>query len=268
MWLRDSANQISAYLHLLKGLPSESWTALYRLVLGVVYTQAACILHYPFANAFLPPTSPVEAENTDHVLPRIPPSIRDKKGTRCGIGVWEAKFELDSLASFIDLSAKVLAIRSDLLYNPAWIDAVELVLEVCQAQQRGTDEEAAILHKQAYQQDHDTPTHSDHGRKGASSIYRFNRETRTASETRSLSGLGEPARRCGESCTLTAMKMMKISLTESRMCRRIDQISISTVGRCNRVAVLDTVQRFLFNSLSDSQSPCQTILGCLRYRAC
>ena len=34
---------------------------------------------------------------------------------------------------------------------------------------------------------------------GAAGVYRFQREGWTASETRSLDGLGEPAKRCGES---------------------------------------------------------------------
>lgn len=84
--------------------------------------------------------------------------------------------------------------RVDFLHNRKWREAVKEVLRVCRLQQRGTDEESKLL---------DTPwwgpglPPESVGAAGKD-VYRFQRETRTASETRALSGLGEPAKRCGE----------------------------------------------------------------------
>lgn len=220
--LRSLSDAQSAYLPLLS-TPSTSahdWTALYRLVLGTVYSQAACIILHPFSNAFIPPTSTVKPDNTDrvhpppplevenetddskkkHPTPRPPPQIR----------VWESKYELDSLASFLSLSTSLMrsSHRVDPLFNSEWREAVRLVIRVCRLQQRGTDEEAELLGapwlgpKRPKEEERvgEWSWRGEGRYEGRDGVYRFERETRSGSETRSLGGLGEPARRCGGCC--------------------------------------------------------------------
>lgn len=77
MWLRDSSAQVSPYIALAKHDP-----ALRRLIAGLIRRQTQCLLLDPYANAFN------ETENgAGHTmdLPLQHP------------GVWERKFELDSL---------------------------------------------------------------------------------------------------------------------------------------------------------------------------
>ncbi|KAM0793773.1 hypothetical protein ACM66B_001191 [Microbotryomycetes sp. NB124-2] len=208
MWLRDSANQVDAYLPLLAtAKPKDSgWDSLYRLLLGTVYTQASCILFHPFSNAFIPPTSPVEASNSDWVRPKVPPPLTKGKNKDKGLRVWESKWELDSLASFVDLSGKLIEVtkRNDLIWNSDWRKAFQLVLEVCRLQQRSTEEEVALLKtpwlgpNQKQSSAETDPAFKEADRyKGRRGVYRFTRETRAGSETRPLGGLGEPARRTG-----------------------------------------------------------------------
>ncbi|SGY31389.1 BQ5605_C002g01226 [Microbotryum silenes-dioicae] len=85
MWLRDSTNQVTPYLSLLAPPPGtnpanytpdqKEWEALYRLMLGVVYAQASCILLHPRA------TEPPLGSETQSADPRSPnpplPSIVD-----------------------------------------------------------------------------------------------------------------------------------------------------------------------------------------------
>ncbi|KAK4052208.1 hypothetical protein OIO90_004430 [Microbotryomycetes sp. JL221] len=221
MWLRDSANQVDAYMPLLaSSSPQDAgWNSLYRLLLGTVYTQARCILLHPFSNAFIPPTSNVEPSNSDFVRPKVPSVLQlskvmpttikdDKKNQK--IRVWESKWELDSLASFVDLSSKLAQAsnRTDLFYNQEWNRAMRLVLKICKLQQRGTDEEVELLqtpwlgpNKDKQERQEETiegmDVNDDKRYQGRNGVYRFTRETRSGSETRPLSGLGEPAKRCG-----------------------------------------------------------------------
>ncbi|ORY90076.1 hypothetical protein BCR35DRAFT_287273 [Leucosporidium creatinivorum] len=223
-WLRDSASQVSAYLPLLStpSTSSHDWTALYRLILGTVYTQASCILLHPFSNAFIPPTSTVKSDNSDRVHPPPPLEVEEEDTVNKGkkkhpkprtpphIRVWESKYELDSLASFLSLSASLMrsSHRVDPLYNSSWREAVRLVIRVCRLQQRGTDEEAELLgapwlgpkrpKKDEEEEEVGEWSWKGEGRyEGRDGVYRFERETQAGSETRSLGGLGEPARRCG-----------------------------------------------------------------------
>lgn len=202
----------AAYIPLLSAPSSSSahWTALYRLILGLLYTQAECILLHPFSNAFIPPTSKLASPNRDRVHPPPPTTDKDE-----GIRIWESKWELDSLASFLALSHQLIAAsgRLDPLLNPRWRAAVRLVLEVCRLQQRGTDEEEQLLGapwngplKGPEGQAEITEGRDEEGEdgrgerryEGREGVYRFQRHDWAASETRSLRGLGEPGKRCGE----------------------------------------------------------------------
>lgn len=202
-----SARQ-AAYIPLLAEptTSSHDWTALYRLILGTLYTQAACVFLHPFSNAFIPPTSTVEPPNTD----RVHPPVLLASSTSPGIRIWESKWEVDSVASFLDLSVKLITAsgRHDPLRNPSWREAIRLVVRVCRLQQRGTDEEEELLGAPWYGPP--TAEGEDEGEgewswkgegryEGKEGVYRFQRQDWASSETRALRGLGEPGRRCGES---------------------------------------------------------------------
>ncbi|KAJ2076877.1 hypothetical protein H4R24_005454 [Coemansia sp. RSA 988] len=93
-WTRDSANQV---LPLVPHLRSDA--ALRRLVAGLVNMQAEQIEAYPFANAYKPPirSGLIPGHNSgfpdDRAKPEYDPQL-----------VFEAKFEIDSLAAFFQLS--------------------------------------------------------------------------------------------------------------------------------------------------------------------
>lgn len=102
MWLRDSTNQVWPYLRFING--DEE---LKKLFAGLVHRQVLCILSDPYANAFK----------------------RDS-------GVWERKFELDSLCSFLRLSSGYYEATNDLSpFNGDWLKALNKIINVFNAEQ-------------------------------------------------------------------------------------------------------------------------------------
>ncbi|CAL8086712.1 unnamed protein product [Orchesella dallaii] len=165
MWLRDSTYQINPYIPLAK-----DDAALRQMVLGVINTQAEMVNLNPWANAFLPLkhwnsgiiVNP--PESSDEVHPPYDPTE-----------IWEVKYELDSLASFLYLSQNYYKSTDDLTFvnNTRWVQAVRKTVESMRKMQAGTVESL--------------------GREP----YKFTRMTRTQSETQNLYGLGNPVKRCG-----------------------------------------------------------------------
>ncbi|KAL2038939.1 hypothetical protein N7G274_008279 [Stereocaulon virgatum] len=119
MWLRDSANQLQSYLPLL----NTTATALSSLYRGVINLQSRYLLISPYCNAFQPPIEsglqPNQNGASDTVPPHYDPAI-----------VFECKYELDSLAAFLELSTNYYTATGDLSFfaNFQWLDAVRAVL--------------------------------------------------------------------------------------------------------------------------------------------
>ena len=166
MWLRDSSNQLQSYLPLLNASSDpNSIASLYR---GVINLQARYLLTSPYCNSFQPPvesgigTAPNEAASQDTVFPGYSNS-----------SVFECKYELDSLAAFLQISADYYNATGDSEFfgKFQWVAAVEAVLKVAQDMMRPTyGAEGEVL---------DSP-------------YTFTRYTTRSTETFSNDGLGNP----------------------------------------------------------------------------
>ncbi|EMC96461.1 glycoside hydrolase family 125 protein [Baudoinia panamericana UAMH 10762] len=166
MWLRDSANQMQSYLPLLTASnSSNSLASLYR---GVINLQSRYILIDPYCNSFQPPVesgiepSPNPSASDDMVTPNY-----------TNTSVFECKYELDSLAAFLEVSTNYYNATQDATffkkYN--WVQAVESVLAVAQNMT--------------------VPTYQANGNVSTLS-YSFTRLTNRASETTENGGLGNP----------------------------------------------------------------------------
>ncbi|KAL9059613.1 MAG: hypothetical protein Q9162_001118 [Coniocarpon cinnabarinum] len=160
-WLRDSTNQLAQYQPLAKKDKN-----IHSLILGAINTQAEFVITSPYCNAFQPPppsgVSPSNNGQTDRVHPAYEPSF-----------VFECKYELDSLASFLSLTSQFYQSTSSAEpLTKRWFTALETILAVMDEQSKGT-----FHHKTgAYMQNE----------------YTFQRETSAGTETLSLGGIGNP----------------------------------------------------------------------------
>lgn len=160
-WLRDAARQLSVYQPLAKYDDD-----LKEMLAGAINTQAYYITVSPYCNAFHPPPeSHVKhgPSSVDAVTPR--PNWKQ---------VFECKWELDSLASFLTLSNEYYKYTGDTSFiNDLWLRAFHFVLSVLKRQTSPTfDEDGNVL-----------PFY-----------YTFQRDTRIGSETLPLAGTGNPVR--------------------------------------------------------------------------
>lgn len=166
MWLRDSANQMQSYLPVLRASDSpDSIASLYR---GVINLQARYLLTSPFCNSFQAPEEsgiPPAANGAAAGDSVTPPYSPDR--------VFECKYELDSLAAFLEVSANYYNATGDVDFfgKFQWVAAVRAVLDVAKAMR--------------------TPTYGADGRVLASP-YLFVRDTTRATETLANDGLGNP----------------------------------------------------------------------------
>jgi meiotically up-regulated gene 157 (Mug157) protein len=166
MWLRDSSNQMQSYLPLLNASSDpNSIASLYR---GVINLQARYLLTSPYCNSFQPPTEsnipPAEngAASMDDVHPKYNKS-----------SVFECKYELDSLAAFLEVSTNYYNSTGDSAFfgKFQWVKAVEAVLKVAE--------------------DMMTPTYGSNGAV-LESPFTFTRQTTRATETLANDGIGNP----------------------------------------------------------------------------
>jgi uncharacterized protein len=166
MWLRDSANQVQSYLSLLQ--PSNDSNSLASLYRGVINLQARYILINPYCNSYQPPV-----ESGIHWSVNPSASMDDVVPPYTNQTVFECKYELDSLAAFLEVSYNYYNATQDIeffkKYN--WKKAVQSIMQVASDQMIPT-----------YQPDGNVSTLD----------YTFTRWTNRASETTENSGLGNP----------------------------------------------------------------------------
>lgn len=122
-WIRDSTNQLSPYVPLV-----ESEASLKKLILGAIRTQAEFLIESPYCNAFQPPKQsnlkPVSNGRNDIVHPVYDPAF-----------VFECKYELDSLASFLSLANQYFEASNDASFvSGKFLDALQNVLRVLDEQ--------------------------------------------------------------------------------------------------------------------------------------
>jgi uncharacterized protein len=111
-------------------LPKDKSLAL--LFRGAIATQAEFVSKAPYCNAFQPPLDshipPVIDHSEDKVHPIYDPT-----------DVFECKYELDSLASFLKLSWLYYDKTGELNFvTPTWLKAISLVLKVVEEQSEPT----------------------------------------------------------------------------------------------------------------------------------
>lgn len=161
-WLRDSHRQLQPYHNLAKDDIS-----LFELILGAINTQVDMVLAAPYCNAFNPP------QKSGLISPPYNPADVVKPRVNHRI-VFECKYELDSLASFLGLSNDFYSATGDTSFvSEKWIAAVETVLKVM------IDQSAS--------------TYANNGL-GSTQLtkYSFQRDTTIGTETLTLGGAGNP----------------------------------------------------------------------------
>lgn len=152
MWLRDSANQLQSYKPILNdtsaGNDTNTVAALFR---GVINLQARYLRKNPYCNSFQPPAeskippiqhrrkrSPVNPEGHHHM---------NNLGRRDTVSppydpneVWECKYELDSIAAFLQLSHDYYSATGDAAFFAkfAWRDTVSALLDAARGLMVGT----------------------------------------------------------------------------------------------------------------------------------
>lgn len=127
MWLRDSANQLQAYISVLKRNSSQdSLASLFR---GAINLQARYILGNPFCNAFQAPDESGIPQRSSQNDDRITPPYDYYK-------VFSCQWELDSVASFLQLSADYVTATRDFDFfqtSSNWTKAVSLILDTAES---------------------------------------------------------------------------------------------------------------------------------------
>lgn len=140
MWLRDSANQLLAYTSLLK--PNSSFNSLASVFRGAINLQARYILEAPFCNAFQAPEESGIPRKSSMNSDQISPNFDYMKTFSC-------QWELDSVASFLQMSGEYAAATGDTEFFARWQwkEAVKKVLETTESMMvHSYDDEGNWIH--------------------------------------------------------------------------------------------------------------------------
>lgn len=133
MWLRDSASQIYSYLPLLEASSDpDSLASLWR---GLINSHARYIIISPYCHSFQPPPEsnipPTHngAYSQNRPMPPYDPSL-----------VFDCKWELDSLASFLQISTAYYERTKDIEFfqKYQWVSAVKAAVDAAGAMRLGT----------------------------------------------------------------------------------------------------------------------------------
>ncbi|CAG8977900.1 hypothetical protein HYALB_00001777 [Hymenoscyphus albidus] len=145
MWLRDSASQIYSYVSLLEA--STDPNSLASLWRGMINSHARYIIISPYCHSFQPPiesgVAPTKngAYSQNNPQPPYDPEL-----------VFDCKWELDSLASFLQISTAYYERTKDIKffqkYN--WIKAVKSAVDAAGAMRLGTYAENGKVEKSAW----------------------------------------------------------------------------------------------------------------------
>lgn len=129
MWLRDSANQLQSYVSLLE--PSSDGDSLASLYRGVINLQSRYILYDPYCNAYQPPIESgiKPSVNTAGVEDVVTPTYSNKT-------VFECKYELDSLAAFLEISRNYYNATGDIDFfkKYKWVATVEKIMDTAEGE--------------------------------------------------------------------------------------------------------------------------------------
>ena len=134
MWLRDSATQVHSYLPLLEA--SETKDSLASLWRGLINSHSRYIATSPYCHSFQPPPesgikpSRNSAPRNNHTTMTTPPFDPQV--------VFDCKWELDGLASFLQISAAYYRRTGDLDFfgKYSWVDAVQAAVNASAAMSR------------------------------------------------------------------------------------------------------------------------------------
>ncbi|KAM7207694.1 Protein of unknown function (DUF1237) domain containing protein [Naviculisporaceae sp. PSN 640] len=171
MWLRDSASQIYSYLPLLEA--SEDPDSLASLWRGLINSHSRYIVISPYCHSFQPPPEsgiPPTTNGAFHQNNPQPPYNPSK--------VFDCKWELDSLASFLQISTAYYTRTDDLDFfgKYQWVEAVKAAVDASAAMRLGTyDKDGRVL----------------------PSAWTFTGYTNRGSETLTNDGLGNPVKENG-----------------------------------------------------------------------
>jgi meiotically up-regulated gene 157 (Mug157) protein len=135
---------MQSYLSLLRANTSTSSLAsLYR---GVINLQARYILSAPHCNSFQPPAESGLAPTQNQALPDdFTPPVANTT-------VFECKYELDSLAAFLEISTNYYQATGDVAFFAKfeWVSAVQMILETTEALLVGTYESNGFVNAVPY----------------------------------------------------------------------------------------------------------------------
>lgn len=208
-WLRDSARQLSVFQPLVKYDHK-----LKDLMKGAINTQANYIMIAPYCNAFHPPVG--------SGVKKAPSAVDDVKPKPDWVHVFECKYEIDSLASFLTLTNDYLENSdSDIsVIDKNWVKAYDRLLSVLieQSLPLFDPETGSVL----------------------PAFYSFKRNTNVGTETLPLDGTGNPVN-------------FNTGLVRSAF-RPSDDATILQFFVPGNVHMLSELKRTLVNVLSESDS--------------